>query len=605
MKKMQERRGYRRNGSACVYGSGICFKPGYLGLLFLVFQVSLLIAQPPSFARTGFGKGNYNLLPDTGQTGCVDENGTTIACPGTGQDGDWTGLPRSFSVQDPAGNGENVVLDNNTGLMWMRGTADINGDGVIDNSDIRTQSEAVLYCNTLSYAEFEDWRLPQIFELTTIADYNAYKPAFSPAIFYAESWAPSGVNPAKYWSATSRGGNTNDMAWFMDYEYGRISSYYNNVSYYVRCVRNGIEPSDAGFIDNGDETVTDPQTGLVWAKAAAQDKQTWQDALGYCNTLYLAGQDDWRLPNIQELRSILRLSTGDDGIDTSVFSGALDDPYWASTSFDASPSQAWAVAFNGNGDGWYTKNSTFNVRCVRSGLGGPYHILAMSILGNGTGHVMSNPAGIDCNTGECSGPFQSQPFQEDTSVTLSATAAANSAFTGWGDDCSACGTSDECPVVMDDSKQCTATFTSTDEYTLTISPVPNHGTITANTNISASSKSRPSKGVIISYITITDPPGLTCGSGGTDCTETYDAGTLVRLTASADEGYLFSEWEGDCKGCGPSETCSITMDVDKTCTAVINQRNGSGDSGGRFFVIKAKNGKAIILPLHGSRGPTQ
>lgn len=57
------------------------------------------------------------------------------------------------------------------------------------------------------------------------------------------------------------------------------------------------------FKDSGNGTVTDGLTGLVWAKAPADD-MAWQDALKYCEDLRLAGHEDWRLPTVEELRSL-------------------------------------------------------------------------------------------------------------------------------------------------------------------------------------------------------------------------------------------------------------------------------------------------------------
>ncbi len=86
-------------------------------------------------------------------------------------------------------------------------------------------------------------------------------------------------------------------------------------------------------------------------------------------------------------------------------------------------------------------------------------------------------------------------------------------------------------------------------YTLTIDPVPSHGSVLV-----------PEEGGQIS-----------CGLVGEDCSETYEEGTEVTLYAQADEGYRFAGWGGDCAGCGSDTKCTITMDSDKTCSAEFEE----------------------------------
>lgn len=62
------------------------------------------------------------------------------------------------------------------------------------------------------------------------------------------------------------------------------------------------------FVDNGDGTITDPQTGLMWAKNSSPGDLTWQDAETYCKTPPIAGYKytDWRMPTIEELKTLYR-----------------------------------------------------------------------------------------------------------------------------------------------------------------------------------------------------------------------------------------------------------------------------------------------------------
>lgn len=75
------------------------------------------------------------------------------------------------------------------------------------------------------------------------------------------------------------------------------------------------------FTDNGDGTVNDNCTGLMWQKNTADidgdgienDQVSWCEALAYCEGLTLAGHSDWRLPNVRESQSIINYGNGGDG----------------------------------------------------------------------------------------------------------------------------------------------------------------------------------------------------------------------------------------------------------------------------------------------------
>jgi len=127
-------------------------------------------------------------------------------------------------------------------------------------------------------------------------------------------------------------------------------------------------PSEGRFTNNGDGTVTDHCTGLMWQKGSGNDGNplNWCNALAYCENLSLAGHDDYRLPNVRELQSIVDYGRVNPSIDP-VF-GAFSSGYWSSTSSADSPDVAWDVQFydgdvgldNGKGFHYY-------VRAVRRG----------------------------------------------------------------------------------------------------------------------------------------------------------------------------------------------------------------------------------------------
>jgi hypothetical protein len=125
------------------------------------------------------------------------------------------------------------------------------------------------------------------------------------------------------------------------------------------------------FVDNGDNTITDTRTGLMWVKDHnALGKQsagylTWPKAIDACKDLDHAGRKDWRLPTREELLSIVDPSKYDPAIDP-IFTNTHSDWYWTSTGVAWGSGSAWFVYFlNGNVYS-YGKDYESYVRPVRS-----------------------------------------------------------------------------------------------------------------------------------------------------------------------------------------------------------------------------------------------
>jgi hypothetical protein len=121
------------------------------------------------------------------------------------------------------------------------------------------------------------------------------------------------------------------------------------------------------FTDNGDGTITDNKTGLMWMKETADNTMTWKDAFSYCENLDYAGYSDWRLPNIKELGSIVDYSAYNPAIDTNFFPDTMSSYYWSSTTGSNDTDNAWLVYFYNGDDCDYYKSNTYYVRAVRVG----------------------------------------------------------------------------------------------------------------------------------------------------------------------------------------------------------------------------------------------
>jgi len=135
----------------------------------------------------------------------------------------------------------------------------------------------------------------------------------------------------------------------------------------------GVVSPDPRFTDNGDGTVTDNLTRLMWTRDAQliQGTMDWQVALDACNDLVYAGYEDWRLPNLRELQSLIDYENKNPALPLGhPFTNQLSTDYWSSTSAAFNPSYAWVVGFSGGHVGWPKKTGsgyTLYVRAVRGG----------------------------------------------------------------------------------------------------------------------------------------------------------------------------------------------------------------------------------------------
>ena len=292
-------------------------------------------------------------LPDTGQTKCYQavDPYAEISCPLPGgplaQDGSYNINPLSYTD-----NGDGTVRDNNTGLLWQKQ----------DDGFKRTWDDAKAYCSSLNLVYPSGWRLPTKKDLVSIVDYSI--PYDGPTI---DPVFPNTQVSSAYWSSTTLAGNPNN-AWLVGFNNGEVFYDITLVKLYVRCVRG--EEFTAPFTDNGNGTVTDTRTGLMWQKGEP-GYMDWASALSYCEGLELpsgSGQSDWRLPNVKELESLTDDTIYTPSLDTSFFPDVQASFYWSSTTLASYTYLAWYVDF----DYGYTynnipKDNNLYVRCVRGG----------------------------------------------------------------------------------------------------------------------------------------------------------------------------------------------------------------------------------------------
>lgn len=130
------------------------------------------------------------------------------------------------------------------------------------------------------------------------------------------------------------------------------------------------------FIDNGDGTITDTKSGLIWVKNPHTDlpdkfkeRMIWKDAIQACKDLNFAGKKDWRLPTVEELRELVDYTRGkgdEPAIDTKFFPDTKTNWYWTATPVVWGSGGAWLVSFGSGGVSSNGKGNYGYVRPVRS-----------------------------------------------------------------------------------------------------------------------------------------------------------------------------------------------------------------------------------------------
>jgi len=283
-------------------------------------------------------------LPDTGQN---------ISYTNTfGEDNDITIFPPFFEV---FANG--TVKDTITGLMWQQ----------IDGGEM-TIENATVYCDTLSLGGYYDWRLPTALEAFTILNHQHANPALDPAIFPTSA--------AEYWWTSNRQTNDSSKVWATNAG-GGIGNHPKSETisaggikkFHVRAVRDIVSAQLIvnRFIDNLDGTITDNLTNLIWQKNIITDTLSWEEALNYSNTLTLAGKNDWRLPNIKELRSLNDEFLVNPSLNSNFFIGNTIQKFWSSTTLPNQASKAWFYDTHFGITTYYLKTHKIQLICVRGG----------------------------------------------------------------------------------------------------------------------------------------------------------------------------------------------------------------------------------------------
>lgn len=340
---------------------------GPLGSNTVAWSNCITVSSPPV-------NGAY-VAVDTGQTNCYNDTALIAApAPGQpfyGQDGEVTGPQPAYT-----NNGDGTVTDLRSGLMWVqsRGSQQV------------AWATAVSNAATCRVGGYSDWRMPTIKELYSLVRFSGadgmgftnsagYIP-FIDTNYFGFTYGGSSTNvgsriiDAQDWSATpyvstTMGGSVTIFGYnFTD---GRLKGYprYNPMdtsidqSNYVRYVRGNASYGINNFIINGDGTISDKATLLMWSRDDSGAGMNWSNALAWVqsrNAAHYLGHNDWRLPNAKELHTLVDYTRSPDTTASAAISavfnctaitneaGQRDFPwYWSGTTLQSSPNTAEGV----------------------------------------------------------------------------------------------------------------------------------------------------------------------------------------------------------------------------------------------------------------------
>ena len=278
----------------------------------------------------------------------------------TGDDGDLQ-PGRAWPSPRFTDNGDGTITDNMTGLMWEQDP----------DENAKTWADALTYAAGSALGGYSDWRVPNVLEMASLFNYDtAWSGSDTQADWLVSVGFSTAVSHYRWWTSTTVAGRT-DHAYrsYIDSSdptnIGAILKTEATVcrALVVRGASAVLPQTGAGpiagytlvagedgdlqmgvpwpsprFTDNGDNTVTDNLTGLVWEQTVSTTATNLEGALDEAGLFAGGGHLDWRLPNIRELMTLAHFGEADmdDWLNSNGFSGVVGgtapgDFPWSST----------------------------------------------------------------------------------------------------------------------------------------------------------------------------------------------------------------------------------------------------------------------------------
>ncbi len=325
----------------------------------------VLFAEDSIQEEQAKGKNMSRYVLRTGDTGCYDAQGKSVSCAGSLQDG---ALQKGIPVPQPRfqNRDEGTVLDRYTGLCWP---------GDLSGMDFPLRwSEALDLVSSLNregYLGHSDWRMPNRRELRSLIWHSSRKPALPPDHPFA------GLKLTWYWTSTSSAMYP-AYAWHLHLEGGRMFWGKKNQFFLLLPVRSsshvlprtgqgdcfsvsGKLMDCSGSGQDGETAcgVTWPQprfephelgcrdrlTDLIWHPRPGEFclATDWEEALHKVQALSTGSGTSWRLPNINELESLVDASRHTPALPGEHPFPSVQEVYWSSTTSGFETDWAFAL----------------------------------------------------------------------------------------------------------------------------------------------------------------------------------------------------------------------------------------------------------------------
>jgi hypothetical protein len=270
-----------------------------------------------------------------------------------------------------------VNLDKLNGIVWKTcEEGQSNNDCSIGSQTQVTYAQAVTLCDNLNstnsnagYAGLKKWRLPTWQELSQLQDHNTASILWNTTQFPSVSNV-TGVNRYRWTSSIILPAGTSTIS-LNELHNGQNMGGSNP----VRCV-SGDTPPSFEYTDNGDGTVLDRRTKLIIQKCSNGQTYSagtcvgglgtisWSAALTYCNSLTLAGRS-WRLPNLNELVSLMDMSKTAPFFDTTIFPNQTTANFHSSTTLMSNTAYNYLLTIGSPAVGGISgKGVPENAKCV-------------------------------------------------------------------------------------------------------------------------------------------------------------------------------------------------------------------------------------------------
>lgn len=145
------------------------------------------------------------------------------------------------------------------------------------------------------------------------------------------------------------------------------------------CLAANIPATSSHLVNNGNGTVSDPKTGLMWKQCSEGQSgadcavggaihytlKTALEQVATLNSQGFAGYTDWRIPNIKELRTIIERQCHQPSIRLDLFPNTPSSWYWSASPYAKDAAAIWGIGFDAGYDGKNSKSAQGRIRLVR------------------------------------------------------------------------------------------------------------------------------------------------------------------------------------------------------------------------------------------------